>query len=197
MMFKLFQRRSNKALIDQLHGDIVALVRQPALYSRLGAIDTFEGRFELLVLFTSVVTRRLESLQPHGPSLSQDVIDAVFSHLDIAMREIGISDVAMPKKMKKLAGDFAGRSRAYGEALQAQDKPRMAEAILRNIYAGRADATSHQAEALSNYTFEVDAALAALTMDSVLAKPLALPLAEASVDAHPALSGHTHSGGTP
>ena len=57
-MFGLFSRNRNKPLIDKLHGEIMAGVLNPALYLSCGVPDTFEGRFEMLVLHGALTTRR-------------------------------------------------------------------------------------------------------------------------------------------
>jgi cytochrome b pre-mRNA-processing protein 3 len=127
-------RRANRILIDQLHGKIVAASRRPALYSDLGVPDTYEGRFEMVTLFAGLVMRRLEKLSGIGPELSQELADGVFRHFEVALREIGVGDVAVPKRLKRMAEAFYGRSKAYGEGLDEPSTDRLARALARNVY---------------------------------------------------------------
>jgi cytochrome b pre-mRNA-processing protein 3 len=127
-------RRANRILIDQLHGKIVAASRSPFLYINLGVPDTFEGRFEMVTLYAGLVIRRLTQLSGIGSELAQELADSVFRHFEIALREIGIGDVAVPKRLKRMAEAFYGRNKAYGEGLDEHDSNRLAEALARNVY---------------------------------------------------------------
>jgi cytochrome b pre-mRNA-processing protein 3 len=105
-------RRANRTLIDQLHGKIVAAARRPALYAELGVPDTYDGRFEMVALHAGLVMRRLTGLSGMGEELAQELADSVFRHFDVALREIGIGDVAVPKRLKRMAEAFYGRNKA-------------------------------------------------------------------------------------
>jgi cytochrome b pre-mRNA-processing protein 3 len=177
MIRKLFRRNSTNDLIDRLHGDIVAVVRQPTLYLDYGVADTFEGRFEALVVFVTLVARRLEGVAAPGPQMAQDLIDSAFRHLDIAMREFGVSDIAVPKRMKRLAGEFAGRSRVYGEAVKTGDRAALADALSRNLHNGRLPPDSPEVERLVRYVLAVDASLAGLSAETLSRPPLPFPAA--------------------
>ena len=127
-------RRANRTLIDQLHGKIVAASRRPALYLDFGVPDTFEGRFEMVTLYAGLVMRRLTKLSGIGPELAQEIADSVFRHFDVALREIGVGDVTVPKRIKRMAEAFYGRNKAYGEGLEAPGSDRLASALARNVY---------------------------------------------------------------
>ena len=138
-MLGLLRKHANRAVIERLHGEIVAAARQPALYRACGVADTFEGRFEMLVLHAVLVLRRLRQLEQPGPDIAQDLVNAVFAHLDATLREMGIGDLAVPKRMKKLAEGFFGRAAAYGAALDASDERQLAAALDRNVVGTRTD----------------------------------------------------------
>jgi cytochrome b pre-mRNA-processing protein 3 len=127
-------RRANRTLIDQLHGKIVAASRRPPLYIDLGVPDTFEGRFEMVTLYAGLVIRRLTQLPGIGVELAQELTDSVFRHFEVALREIGISDVGVPKRLKRMGEAFYGRSKAYGEGLDEPESERLAKALARNVY---------------------------------------------------------------
>ena len=166
------KRRSNRALIDQLHGKIVAAARRPGLYAELSAPDTFEGRFEMMTLHAGLVMRALSRLPGFGGELAQELADSVFRHFDIALREIGISDVGLAKRMKRLAEAFYGRNKAYGEALDAGDAALLTSALERNIYGG---ANARHAPALALYVEECARALAEIPVDTFAAGDVAFP----------------------
>ena len=141
MTFLFSTRRStlNRQIIGRLADAVVAAARHPAFYLAGGVADTFEGRFELLVLHGALLVRRLRSLPDPGSRVAQDLTDELFARLDPALRELGVGDMAVPKRMKTLAEAFLGRAVAYGAALDvapATGTDPLAEVLYRNVYGG-------------------------------------------------------------
>jgi cytochrome b pre-mRNA-processing protein 3 len=174
-MFGLFKRDPNRALIDKLHGEIMAGVQQPALYLQCGAPDTFEGRLEMLILHTSATVRRIESLAAPGPELAQDVMDGVFRHLDGTLREMGVGDITVPKRIKKHAEAFAGRAVSYAKALEASDDAPLRLALARNVMRDEARADSPEIHRLAAYTRAIEAQLAGYGLDHFLDGKIGFP----------------------
>lgn len=169
MIANLLGLRRNRQLIEELHGAVVAAARRPALFlPPYEVADTLEGRFDLLVLFAVLLTRRLECLPQPGPEVAQEWVDTLFAHLDADLREMGVGDLGVPKRMKKLAEAFSGRSVAYRDAL-TQDEPAFARAIARNIYGcERADA---RANALATYCRKLIAEFDQAELAQILVHP--------------------------
>jgi cytochrome b pre-mRNA-processing protein 3 len=110
---------------------------------------------------------RLNQPPAPGPEVSQALADAIFTHFDDALREIGISDVGVPKKMKKLAGAFMGRGAAYARAFE-QGEPQLAAALARNILGGTGDGAALAAYALAARKLLADTPLDALLQGDVV-----------------------------
>jgi cytochrome b pre-mRNA-processing protein 3 len=91
----------------------VAQARTPAFYTALRVPDTREGRFELYTLHVVLLVERLKG---QGGETSQALFDAYLRGLDDAFRELGVGDVAVPRRMKKLGEAFYGRLRGYEQA---------------------------------------------------------------------------------
>lgn len=180
MIFGLFRRSSNKALIDKLHGEIMTAARQPALYDDFGVPDTFEGRFEMLVLHGVLAVRRINRLPEPGPDLAQDLTDGIFRHLDATLREMGVGDLAVPKRMKKHAEAFAGRGHAYGEPLEAHDDAALRLALARNVHGDETRAEDLQIAALAAYVHRVEATLAGYDLAHFAAGRIGFPEAGAT-----------------
>ena len=123
-----------RRVIAGLHGAVSAAARKPGLYTRLRVPDTVEGRFEALCLHTYLVLRRLDRLPPPAADVAQELVDSVFAELDASLRELGVSDMGVGKRMKKLGAAFYGRARGYDAALKAQDGDgALRQALARNI----------------------------------------------------------------
>lgn len=159
-----FVRRNRLQPIERLHDSIAALSRDPGLFTRHGIADTFEGRFELLALHLALVLRRLAELPAPAADVAQDLTDLAFRRLDQGLREIGIGDVAVPRRMKALARAFYGRASAYHKALDSQDLKIMAEALRRNVFAGG----EGDAEGLAFRVSKTAQRLEALDLDAIL-----------------------------
>ena len=136
MILGLFRRSPNEAVIQRLYATIVAASRQPTLYSSIGVADTFEGRFETLTLHAVLVLRRLRGCDAPGPEMAQHLIDTIFAHFDRTLREMGVGDTSVPKRMKTLAEAFLGRRLAYDEALR-EGHDALVAALAKNIGADR------------------------------------------------------------
>src|SRR5579862_3862228 len=124
-------RRANIALIEKLHGEIVAAARRPALYVVLKAPDTIDGRFDVLALHVGLALRRLEALGGLGDEIAQELVNCVFRHFDDTLREMAISDTGVAKRLKGWAGAFYGRNAAYAAALDAGSRDELAKALSR------------------------------------------------------------------
>ena len=131
-----FVRRNRLAPVEKLHDSIAAEARDPDLFTRIGIADTFEGRFEILSLHLALVLRRLAELPAPAAEVAQELTDLAFLRLDQGLREIGIGDLSVPKRMKALAKHFYGRAAVYHTALEARDREKLVEALRRNVFGG-------------------------------------------------------------
>ena len=174
MVFPFGRRRPSptRALLDRLHGEIVGAVRRPSFYIDYGVPDTFEGRFELLALHAGLVLRRFNAAEAPGPAVAQDLVDTVFAHLEADLREAGVGDITVPKRMKKLCEAFLGRAAAYDTGLRSGAEA-LTSAVARNVYAGRGE--TEAATRLSRYAAAASAALSAAPLEDCLARPLPFP----------------------
>lgn len=121
--------------IDVIYGAIVAQAREPQFYEDLGVPDSVEGRFDLLVLHLWMVLRRLGP-PSDGNDLSQALFDHFCSDMDANLREMGVGDLTVPKRMQKFGEAFYGRSAAYDAAL-AQGADALAGALCKNVLNGQ------------------------------------------------------------
>jgi cytochrome b pre-mRNA-processing protein 3 len=134
MILSLFRNRRAPPSVETVYAGIVAASRAPELYRTAGVPDTVMGRFESLALHMSLALRRLKELPPPADSLAQELVDRFFADLDSALREIGIGDVSVPRKVKKLGQAFYGRLAAYDAALSEDAGAEDLEAALaRNV----------------------------------------------------------------
>jgi cytochrome b pre-mRNA-processing protein 3 len=136
-MFSWLFRSKKGPEVGPLLADLVASAREPEPFRDLGVADTFQGRFEYLALVSSLVLARLSALGEAGTAVAQELVDAIFDHLDDALRCSGVSDIGVGKKVKKMARSFYGRVEAYRAAMAAPEADlALREALARNLYGG-------------------------------------------------------------
>jgi cytochrome b pre-mRNA-processing protein 3 len=113
--------------------------RRPGLFAAGRIPDTLEGRFEAMALYGSLALIRLRSDEGAAP-LAQTFTDKLFRAFDAGLREEGVGDLTVPKRMRALAASFYGRLSAYGSAIEAADPAPLAAALGRNVFADEAHA---------------------------------------------------------
>jgi len=119
-----------------LYGAAVAAARRPELYGTFEVPDTLDGRFDLIGLYAWLVIHRVRFLPDPGPDLAQAVFDAMFSDMDVALREMGVGDLSVGKRVRAMWEAFHGRALAYEQALVTGDPAGLREALIRNIWRG-------------------------------------------------------------
>jgi cytochrome b pre-mRNA-processing protein 3 len=146
----------------RLYAAIVAAARHVRFYEDMGVPDTVEGRFEMIVLHLFLVLNRLKN--EGVDELRQNLTDEFFNDMDATLREFGVSDVAVGKKVRKLAEAYYGRVTAYDRAISKAGL--FDETIKRNIYPE--GATNDCVAAMTKYTIAAAKSLSSLTTETVL-----------------------------
>jgi len=177
MIFRLFRRDPQAATITAFYGAIVAQARNPAFYLDFGAPDTPEGRFDMIVLHLALVCRRLGRAtvpdRGRAQALSQAVFDMFCRDMDHNLREMGVSDLGVPKKMQKLGEAFYGRLDVYDRALAGAGDAELAAALRRNVLGEGAPVAA--APRLAAYVRDAADRLEASTITDLGSGKLAFP----------------------
>jgi cytochrome b pre-mRNA-processing protein 3 len=134
-----------------LYDQVVAHARQPHWYVEGGVPDSVNGRFEMVSAILSLALIRLENDPAQAQAMAL-VTEIFVDDMDAQLRELGIGDMVVGKRIGKLLGAFGGRLGAYREALAAGAAPALlAEALRRNLYGSTTpsqDQVEHVAQAL-------------------------------------------------
>lgn len=132
-MFK--RKKPPEAFAAALYARTAEQAREPVLFEACGIPDTLDGRFDALALHAALVIERLRR-EPDGEGLAQAFFDAMFRHLDLTLREIGVQDLGVGRRIKIMAEGLHGRALAYREAL-AGGTTSLSDVLRRNAYGGR------------------------------------------------------------
>ncbi|WP_337189270.1 ubiquinol-cytochrome C chaperone family protein [Phenylobacterium sp.] len=165
MLKRLFKPRPAVAAGRELYAVTVAQARTPGLYADLRVADSPEGRFELYSLHVYLLLERLKGQGDRASEIAQALFDTYVSALDHALRELGVGDLSVGKKMRKLGEAFYGRVKSLEEALASLPDRTDLEAVLaRTVYEGGA---AENAPALADYVLAQRQALATQDVDAI------------------------------
>ncbi|HKR90166.1 MAG TPA: ubiquinol-cytochrome C chaperone family protein [Phenylobacterium sp.] len=149
MLKRLFRPRPSHEIGRALYAAVVEQSRTPALYERLAAPDTVEGRFEIYTLHVVLLLDRLNQPGDEVKAASQGLFDTYVGALDHALREMGVGDLSVGKKMRRLGEAFFGRVKSYHGAFAALPDPQpLKDLLARTVYA---EADASQVPALAAY----------------------------------------------
>ena len=141
MFTQLLSKSPTRKAAERLYAAASGQARAAALYARMGAPDTVEGRFELLTLHVILLIDRLKDGPPEAAALRQILFDVYVGNLDAALREMGVGDLAVGKRMRKLGEAFYGRARACEAAFKALPDARpLEETLARTLFESVPDA---------------------------------------------------------
>ncbi len=169
--------RDKTTSVHEAYLSIVKQARRPELYAPGGAPDNFNGRFDMMALHVHLVLRRLRALGMGRSHVGQDLFDLFFKDMDQAMREAGVGDMGVGKKVQKMVEAFYGRATAYDgvlDELPEKNREDMASGIYdilsRNLYPDAALSAQQETvlNALSIYVLGLETHLAGVTLGDIL-----------------------------
>jgi cytochrome b pre-mRNA-processing protein 3 len=158
----LFRRHTQqqRSQADAIYQAIVAQARSAEFYRDYGVPDTLDGRFEMLTLLACLYFRRLRSEDESARRTGQTVFDTMFRDMDASLRELGVGDLTVPKKIKVMGEAFYGRASAYDGALAMDGDEALSSALARNIWPDSEGAETRSSLLLARWVRESERALA-------------------------------------
>lgn len=117
----------------QLYCSLVDQARAPGFYRDHGVPDSLDGRYEMIALHVFLALHRLKRVGEAGSALAQALFDTMFADMDRSLREIGVSDLGVGRRIKDMAKGLYGRISAYETGLNGPD-PALEDALRRNLF---------------------------------------------------------------
>lgn len=171
-MLKSLFRRSKQGRAGDVYTSLVARARHEDFYSKNIVPDTFDGRFEMMVMHLYLMHSRLKDTSENGRRFSQELFDAFISDMDAGLREAGVGDQTVPKRINKMTRVFYGRTGAYDEIFEgeAEIAPQLNETIARNLFPDSetdGDDIANQTATLTAYMIDQHSLLKALSEQEI------------------------------
>jgi cytochrome b pre-mRNA-processing protein 3 len=163
MIFNLFRKTTAPLAVDEAYRSLVAQYRQVRFYAEWGVADTVTGRFDMVSLHLALLLRRLKS-EPAARDFTQALVDLFFLDMDRSIRELGVTDLGVPKKVKTMGNIFYGLAAALGAALDSGNAAEVEAVLTKNVYG----AENPGAANLAAYLFDESARLAALPVADLI-----------------------------
>lgn len=144
---------------DEAYIALVAQARKPFFYTELGVPDTLDGRFEMIVLHLFLLQHRLLR-EPLHTEFARELSEVFFADMDRTIREFGVMDTGVGKRIKSMGQAYNGRLQAYEAGLA--DRETMRAALARNLYGTLAEGDVAMLDGMTDYLLAQVAALDAV-----------------------------------
>ena len=133
MIFNLFRKTVAPDTVGEAYRSIVAQSRQERFYAEWGVADTVTGRFDMVSLHLALYLRRLKG-EAEARDFAQALVELFFKDMDYSVRELGVTDLGVAKKVKTMGNLFYGLVAAIGSALDTGVPSNVEAVLVRNVY---------------------------------------------------------------
>ena len=168
-MINLLKKLKNKKIESELeyyYNNIVLLARDKRLYIQGGVPDTIDGRYELIILHCHLFVNRMILAGSEEKAFAQKLINYMFRDFDRSLREIGVGDLSVGKKIKFMVSSYYGRANTYQKALNKNSQI-TDEALKNNLY-GTINPNQNEVEYMKIYIKNLIRYLSSLKKHDVL-----------------------------
>jgi cytochrome b pre-mRNA-processing protein 3 len=162
-------KRPQEAAARRLYESAVGQARQEVFYVSFGVPDSLDGRFEMVSLHVILLLRRIkQEAGEEAKATGQELFDLMFADMDRSLREMGVGDLGVSKRIKAMAQAFYGRLAAYDAALKEEGDQALRQALRRNLLGTLPEVREEGLDALAGYVLAQSEALAGQTREAVL-----------------------------
>ena len=176
----LFKKISHTPPERAVYAQIVAKARQPGLYLNAGVPDTVTGRFDMITLHSFLLLEHVAGKGKIETEFAQALFDEVFLDMDYSLREMGVGDLSVGKKIRKMSEIFYGACNGYRAAFANRGEDRrkaIRQAFKRNITGNEVD--NKKLDLLVDYALQAKAQVDAIPVENITAGQFDWPELEA------------------
>lgn len=134
MILSILRKDPRREAAEALYTTVAEAARRPAFFVDWGVPDTAEGRFEVLALHMILLLDRLAADGPAAAKLAEMTSETYFEALDAGLRELGVGDLSVGRRIRTMAESYIGRAKTYRVALASRDIEHLEDALARNVY---------------------------------------------------------------
>lgn len=154
--------------VDDTYVALVARARNPFFYTQMQVPDTLDGRFEMIVLHLFLLQHRLlqETNNTAATEFARQLSEAFFDDMDRSVRELGVADTGVSKRIKRMGKAYHGALQSYAAGLN--DPVALRAALARNLYGTIEKGDVVVLDAMAEFIHAELASLAAVPVDTLL-----------------------------
>lgn len=141
--------------------------RNPSFFGIDKVEDNPDGRFELVALFCTSIFCAMANRGPLYKDTSQKFFDRVFKAFDQALRDLGVGDMAVAKRIRKMSESFYGRQKSYMDLVYQTDSVGLSKMIARNVF-NRPDLGSDIDNVLADEAIKLYLSLKDCTLEEIV-----------------------------
>jgi len=131
-MFRwLYRKRAEKKRARDWHQRLLSDARAHDVYARGLVADTMAGRQGMVTLIATILFRSFREFGAEGDRLADALYREIFSGFDHALREEGIGDASIARRVRKIGEQFFGFAQALDTALDAEDRMLALQSVIR------------------------------------------------------------------
>lgn len=157
--------------VEKTYIALLRAARNPFFFEALTVPDTIDGRFELTVLHVFLIQHRL--LDTNNDSFAQFLSEAFFNDMDNSLRELGVADTGVAKRIKKMGKAYHGCLQAYGAS--CNNPTALRAALARNVYGTVDEGDVNALNRLGTYVELMVKNLAKVTPETITSARYAWP----------------------
>ena len=160
---------------SRIYTKLMSQARRVEFYGENSAPDNYDGRIDVLTLHMAAILRALADQGEQGERLSQALYDVMRDDFEVAMREEGLSDTGIKKRIKPMMQLFFTRVKTYAKAMSADEaEAHVNDALLAGLLAGN---ETGYPKALSAYAVQFLTHLKGLSLGQIALAEFDFPAA--------------------
>ena len=166
----LKKKQIDPAVARRWRDAVTERARRPEPFLKGWVPDTIYGRFNMVTLVATLAMRRMRQDGGEGQALAKSFAELLFSDFDHALRENGVGDSSIARRIRKMGEEFYGLAKAVDSALEGGGpKQALTEVLQRNV-----QADAEKAGELAHYLIDLNVDIEDLSDDRVSDGPDAL-----------------------
>ena len=163
----LKKKQVDPAVARRWRDAVTARARRPEPFLKGWVPDTIYGRFNMVTLVATLAMRRMRQTGGEGHALAKAFAELLFSDFDHALRENGVGDSSIARRIRKMGEEFYGLAKAVDAALDdGGPKSALIQVLQRNV-----QPDEEKAGELADYLIDLNVDVEDLSLDHVRAGP--------------------------
>ena len=132
----MFFKNKNKSILELSNKIYKLIIKQSRInffYTDLQVPDTVDGRFELIVLHFFFIDNAFKREIKNHDDIYKELLEIMYKDFDMSLREMGVGDLSVGKKIYHMTEALSGRIVAYRDVAK-KSKTKIKNSLKKNVY---------------------------------------------------------------